>query len=186
MLNTNTSGKAASGRHVSFATWLESHVAEEWEACTCTVSCLLQVIRVPRGAVNRPALVRAAGVFPRGPGQVLKLRAQIKAYVAGQLAACTQAHPAAPDEPFVVRRWADSVVLLKDAVGSANALQQCVVHASMPVPPDAVACMSMLAFAGSEHWIIDVLALYTQASGALIEVDRPELVAAGEMCCNII
>lgn len=53
-------------------------------------------------AVRRPAAVGAAGVFPRGPGQVMKLRAQIKAYVAGQLAACTQPHPAAPDKPFRV------------------------------------------------------------------------------------
>jgi len=44
-----------------------------------------------------------AGVFPRGVGQVLKLRAQIKQYVAGQLAACTQPDPAHPDQPFRVR-----------------------------------------------------------------------------------
>ncbi len=44
----------------------------------------------------------AAGVFPRGVGQVLKLRAQIKQYVAGQLAACTQPDPAHPDRPFRV------------------------------------------------------------------------------------
>ena len=42
----------------------------------------------------------AAGVFPRGPGQVMKLRVQIKQYVAGQLAACTEPDPAHPDKPF--------------------------------------------------------------------------------------
>ena len=74
---------------------------------------VLDAMRVPRGAVNQFSSVGAAGVFPRGPGQVLKLRAQIKAYVAGQLAACTQPHPAAPDEPFVVRPWADGLMSLK-------------------------------------------------------------------------
>jgi len=88
------------------------------------VTCLLQATRVPRGAVNRPALVGVAGVFPRGPGQVLKLRAQIKEYVAGQLAACTQPHPAAPDKPFVVRSWTYGFMLLKDGVGSTSALPQ--------------------------------------------------------------
>lgn len=43
-----------------------------------------------------------AGVFPRGLGQVKKLRQQIKAYVAGQLAACTEADPDHPEQPFKV------------------------------------------------------------------------------------
>ena len=42
------------------------------------------------------------GVFPRGVGQVMKVRKQISAYVAGQLAACTEADPAHPDKPFKV------------------------------------------------------------------------------------
>ena len=43
-----------------------------------------------------------AGVFPRGPGQVIKLRQQIKAYVAGQLDACTQPDPENPKALFRV------------------------------------------------------------------------------------
>lgn len=45
-----------------------------------------------------------AGVFPRGLGQVQKVRQQIKAYVAGQLAACTEADPDHPDLAFKVGR----------------------------------------------------------------------------------
>ncbi|CAL8465481.1 g5017 [Coccomyxa elongata] len=44
--------------------------------------------------------VQSKGVFPRGFGQVQKVRQQIKAYVAGQLAACTGADPDHPDLPF--------------------------------------------------------------------------------------
>ena len=41
-----------------------------------------------------------AGVFPRGLGQVSKLRQQIKAYVAGQMDACTQPDPEHPKAHF--------------------------------------------------------------------------------------
>ncbi|KAK9843668.1 hypothetical protein WJX81_001889 [Elliptochloris bilobata] len=51
-------------------------------------------------AVLAEFAVQSKGVFPRGPGQVLKLRAQIKQYVAGQLAACTEPDPAHSDKPF--------------------------------------------------------------------------------------
>ncbi|BDA49996.1 Sterol 3-beta-glucosyltransferase [Coccomyxa sp. Obi] len=44
--------------------------------------------------------VQSKGVFPRGLGQVKKVRQQIKAYVAGQLAACTEADPDHPDLAF--------------------------------------------------------------------------------------
>ena len=47
--------------------------------------------------------VMPAGVFPRGLGQVSKLRQQIKAYVAGQLDACTQPDPQNPKAHFRVR-----------------------------------------------------------------------------------
>jgi hypothetical protein len=43
-----------------------------------------------------------AGIFPRGPGQVIKLRRQIKAYVSGQLDACTQPDPENPKALFRV------------------------------------------------------------------------------------
>ncbi|CAK0786710.1 hypothetical protein CVIRNUC_009924 [Coccomyxa viridis] len=44
--------------------------------------------------------VQSKGVFPRGLGQVSKLRQQIKAYVAGQLDACTQPDPQNPKAQF--------------------------------------------------------------------------------------
>ena len=43
-----------------------------------------------------------AGVFPRGLGQVSKVRQQIKHYVAGQLDACTQPDPEHPKAHFEV------------------------------------------------------------------------------------
>ena len=43
-----------------------------------------------------------AGVFPRGLGQVSKLRKQIKAYVNGQLDACMQPDPEHPKAHFKV------------------------------------------------------------------------------------
>ncbi len=61
----------------------------------------------------------AAGVFPRGPGQVMKLRVQIKQYVAGQLAACTEPGPAHPEKLFRVRQeWGSA---LRATVASAEA-----------------------------------------------------------------
>ena len=48
------------------------------------------------------AALESAGVFPRGLGQVSKLRQQIKAYVAGQLDACTQPDPEHPKAHFKV------------------------------------------------------------------------------------
>lgn len=64
------------------------------------------------------------GVFPRGVGQVMKVRKQIIAYVAGQLAACTEADPAHPDKPFKVitqHLEAPAVVRRSRSVGDANA-----------------------------------------------------------------
>lgn len=65
----------------------------------CQACCLVGFA----SAISRKHLLWVgAGIFPRGPGQVLKLRAQIKEYVAGQLAACTQPCAEHPDEPFQV------------------------------------------------------------------------------------
>jgi hypothetical protein len=69
------------------------------DAHFCCV-CLLCLLLCMGGLIK---VMVHAGVFPHGPGQVMKVRRQIKAYVSGQLAACTEADPQHPDQPFQVR-----------------------------------------------------------------------------------
>lgn len=72
----------------------------------------MRPIQSPLSCLSEVKPSEIAGVFPRGLGQVSKLRKQIKAYVNGQLDACTQPDPEHPKAHFKVSCWPLGPVIL--------------------------------------------------------------------------
>lgn len=86
---------------------------------------LLERARIYIEAAREPF----SGVFPRGLGQVKKVREQIKAYVAGQLAACTEADPDHPQQHFKV--WINHSTHAKSILLN---MSKCGPHAAVNLP----------------------------------------------------
>ena len=97
---------------------VQSKGAAQSLSVTCIYLLPVPILACPSQRVNCftafflvTGLNLRVGVFPRGLGQVQKVRQQIKAYVAGQLAACTEADPDHPDLAFKVGRGLEQVKL---------------------------------------------------------------------------